>query len=91
MARSRSAVTGRYVRRSTAVRNPRTTVTESGSGRNRSSGTHRRSAVTGRYVNPPPPRAILALPSLNAVSARHRTRRDTLCPGVFGRTDRVAD
>jgi hypothetical protein len=52
MARSRSAVTGRYVRRSTAVRNPRTTVTESGSGRNRSSGSHHRSAVTGRYVKP---------------------------------------
>lgn len=52
MARSRSAVTGRYVRRSTAVRNPRTTVTEHGSGRNRSSGTRHRSAVTGRYVTP---------------------------------------
>ena len=50
MARSRSAVTGRYVRRSTAVRNPRTTVTEGGSGRNRDTGTHHRSAVTGRYV-----------------------------------------
>lgn len=50
MARSRSSVTGRYVRRSTAVRNPRTTVTEGGSGRNRGSGTHHRSAVTGRYV-----------------------------------------
>ena len=50
MARSRSAVTGRYVRRSTAVRNPRTTVTEGGSGRNRGSGPHHRSAVTGRYV-----------------------------------------
>ena len=50
MARSRSAATGRYVRRSAAVRNPRTTVTEGGSGRNRGSGTHHRSAVTGRYV-----------------------------------------
>jgi len=51
MARSRSAVTGRYVRRSTAARNPRTTVTtERGSGRNSSTGTHHRSAVTGRYV-----------------------------------------
>jgi hypothetical protein len=51
MARSRSAVTGSYVRRSTAARNPRTTVTEGGSGRNRSTGTHHRSAVTGRYVS----------------------------------------
>ena len=50
MPRSRSAVSGRYVRRSTAVRNPRTTVIEGGSGRNRGSGTHHRSAVTGRYV-----------------------------------------
>lgn len=50
MARSRSAVTGRCVRRSTAVRNPRTTVTGGGSGRNRGSETHHRSAVTGRYV-----------------------------------------
>ncbi|ETZ98318.1 hypothetical protein I546_6951 [Mycobacterium kansasii 732] len=46
----RSAVTGRYVKGSTAARNPRTTVTESGSGRNTSNGTHHRSAVTGRYV-----------------------------------------
>jgi hypothetical protein len=46
----RSAVTGRYVKASTAARNPRTTVTESGSGRNTGSGTHHRSAVTGRYV-----------------------------------------
>lgn len=46
----RSAVTGRYVKTSTAVRNPRTTVTEGGSGRNNSSGTHHRSAATGRYV-----------------------------------------
>ncbi|GAB5901790.1 hypothetical protein OKHIL_76010 [Mycolicibacterium mageritense] len=46
----RSAATGRYVKTSTAVRNPRTTVTERGSGRNNSSGTHHRSAVTGRYV-----------------------------------------
>ena len=52
MARSRSAVTGRYVRRSTAARNPRTTVTERGSGRNHSSGEHHRSAITGRYVKP---------------------------------------
>lgn len=52
MARSRSAVTGRYVRRSTAVRNPRTTVTERGSGRNRASGVRHRSAITGRFVAP---------------------------------------
>lgn len=54
MARSRSAVTGRYVRRSTAVRNPRTTVTERGSGRNSasSSSVRHRSAITGRYVAP---------------------------------------
>ena len=50
MARSRSAVTGRYVRRSTAVRNPRTIVTETAA--DRSSGEHHRSAITGRYVTP---------------------------------------
>lgn len=44
----RSAITGRYVRASTAARNPRTTVTERGA--NNSSGTHHRSAITGRYV-----------------------------------------
>jgi hypothetical protein len=44
----RSAVSGRYVKASTATRNPRTTVTEHGA--NRSSGTHHRSAVTGKYV-----------------------------------------
>lgn len=44
----RSAATGRYVKASTAVRNPKTTVTERGA--NRSSGTHHRSAVTGRFV-----------------------------------------
>lgn len=48
--RARSAKTGRYVTKSTAVRHPRTTVVESGSGSNRGSGTHHRSAVTGRYV-----------------------------------------
>lgn len=73
MARSRSAITGRFVRRSTAARNPRTTVTESGSGRNRSSGTHHRSAVTGRYVHPRPPRATPAPPSPSAVSASTNT------------------
>lgn len=44
----RSAVTGRYVKASTAARNPKTTVTERGS--NRSSGTHHRSAITGKFV-----------------------------------------
>lgn len=44
----RSAVNGRYVKASTAARNPRTTVTERGA--NQSSGTHHRSAVTGKYV-----------------------------------------
>lgn len=46
--RARSAKTGRYVTKATAVRHPRTTVVESGS--NRGSGTHHRSAITGRYV-----------------------------------------
>ena len=40
------------MRRSTAVRNPRTTVTGRGSGRNSISGIHHRSAITGRYVTP---------------------------------------
>jgi hypothetical protein len=44
----RSAITGRYISRAAAARNPRTSVTESG--RNRGSGTHHRSAITGRYV-----------------------------------------
>lgn len=48
--RARSAVTGRYVPKSTAARNPRTTVVERGG--NNSSGTHHRSAITGRYVTP---------------------------------------
>lgn len=46
--RSRSAITGRYVKPATAARHPRTTVTESGS--NKGSGTHHRSAISGRYV-----------------------------------------
>jgi hypothetical protein len=50
MARSRSAISGRYVRRSTAKRNPRTTITERGRGRNQGAGTRHRSAITGRYV-----------------------------------------
>jgi hypothetical protein len=45
----RSAATGRYVKASTAARNPKTTVTERGA--NRSSGTHHRSAITGKFVN----------------------------------------
>jgi hypothetical protein len=44
----RSAATGRYVKASTAARNPKTTVTERGA--NRSSGTHHRSAITGKFV-----------------------------------------
>lgn len=44
----RSATTGRYVKASTAARNPKTTVTERGA--NRSSGTHHRSAITGKFV-----------------------------------------
>lgn len=44
----RSATTGRYVKTSTAARNPRTTVTERGA--NHSSGTHHRSAITGKFV-----------------------------------------
>jgi hypothetical protein len=47
---ARSAMTGRYVSRATAVRHPRTTVVESGG--NRGSGTRSRSAITGRYVTP---------------------------------------
>lgn len=46
--RARSAKSGRFVTKATAVRNPRTTVVESGS--NRGSGTHHRSAISGRYV-----------------------------------------
>jgi hypothetical protein len=44
----RSAATGRYVKASTAVRNPKTTVTERGA--THSSGTHHRSAITGKFV-----------------------------------------
>lgn len=44
----RSATTGRYVKASTAARNPKTTVTERGA--NHSSGTHHRSAITGKFV-----------------------------------------
>lgn len=47
--RSRSASTGRFVKASTAARNPRGTVTESTSGRG-GGGPSARSAITGRYV-----------------------------------------
>jgi hypothetical protein len=47
---ARSAITGKYVKPATAVRHPRTTVTEHGG--NHGSGTHSRSAITGRYVTP---------------------------------------
>lgn len=49
-SRSRSAATGRFVPARTAARSPRTTVTESTSGRG--GGPHSRSAITGRYVTP---------------------------------------
>lgn len=49
--RSRSAKTGRYVSQRTAARSPRTTVTESTTGKGGAS-TSSRSAITGRYVKP---------------------------------------
>jgi hypothetical protein len=49
MARSRSAISGRFISRAAAARHPRTSVAESG--RNASSGTHHRSAITGRYIS----------------------------------------
>jgi hypothetical protein len=51
MARShaRSARTGRYVSKAAAARHPRTTVTESTSGKG--GGKAYRSAITGRYVS----------------------------------------
>jgi len=45
---ARSAISGQYVNKGTAARNPRTTVTEHGG--NHSAGTHHRSAITGQYV-----------------------------------------
>ena len=48
MARSRSAITGRFISRAAAARHPRTSVIERG--RNASSGTHHRSAISGRYM-----------------------------------------
>jgi hypothetical protein len=45
---ARSAKTGRYVSKTTAARHPRTTVTESTSGKG--GGKAYRSAITGRYV-----------------------------------------
>ncbi len=47
---SRSAVTGRYVKGSTAKRHPSKTVTESRGGSSSRSGKAHRSAATGRYV-----------------------------------------
>lgn len=44
---NRSAISGRFVRRSTAARHPRTTVTQSVGG---GSNGQYRSATTGRYV-----------------------------------------
>lgn len=52
MAKARSAITGRYVKAATAARHPRTTVSISGSGASKGSGTRSRSAITGRYVTP---------------------------------------
>ena len=43
-----SAISGRYVTKTTAVRHPRTTVVEHGG--NQGTGTHHRSAITGHYV-----------------------------------------
>lgn len=43
----RSAITGRYVKASTAARHPNTTVNTHGGS---SGGTAHRSAITGRYV-----------------------------------------
>lgn len=48
--RIRSARTGRYVRSTTAARNPRTTVRESAAANAGSRKTAHRSAITGRYV-----------------------------------------
>jgi len=47
---NRSAITGRYVSDATAARHPKTTVTESNSGKGGSESY--RSAITGRYVTP---------------------------------------
>lgn len=47
-SRARSAITGRYISRSSAARRPRTSVVEYGS--SKSSGTAYRSAISGRYV-----------------------------------------
>lgn len=46
---ARSAITGRYVKATTAAGHPRTTVTSSAGG-SRATGTAHRSAITGRYV-----------------------------------------
>lgn len=47
---SRSAVSGRYVKGSTARRHPSKTVTESRGGSGGGKGKAHRSAATGRYV-----------------------------------------
>ncbi len=52
MSKARSAITGRYVKPSTAARHPRTTVNISGTGASKGGGTRSRSAITGRYVKP---------------------------------------
>jgi hypothetical protein len=46
----RSAITGRYVKKATAQRHPKTTVTES-TGKSKASGVRHRSAITGHYVS----------------------------------------
>lgn len=45
----RSAITGRYITKSSAARHPRTSVRETSTG-NRDTGTHHRSAASGRFV-----------------------------------------
>lgn len=47
----RSGITGQYISNAAAARWPRSSVNESGSGRNNSSGTHHRSTVTGRFIS----------------------------------------
>jgi hypothetical protein len=47
--RNRSAITGRYISKAAAARQPKTSVTEHGG--NKSPGTHHRSAITGRYIS----------------------------------------
>lgn len=47
---ARSAISGKYISKAAAARNPRTSVIESGA--NHSQGTHHRSAITGKFVKP---------------------------------------